>query len=55
MRVLNGSDQVYAGQGGSRSKLKLRALGSKVADGYLATITLVVDPAATPAAVGVGG
>jgi protocatechuate 3,4-dioxygenase beta subunit len=55
VRVLNGSDQVYAGQGGSRSTVKLRPLGSKVADGYLGAITLVVDPAATPAGVGVGG
>jgi protocatechuate 3,4-dioxygenase beta subunit len=55
VRVLNGSDQVYVGQGGSKSRLKLQPLGSQVADGYLATITLVVDPTATPAGVGVGG
>ena len=55
VRVLNASDQVYAGQGGSRSRLRLSKLGSEVSDGYLGTITLVVDPSATPAGVGVGG
>jgi protocatechuate 3,4-dioxygenase beta subunit len=54
VRVLNASDRVYSEQGGARSRLELKLLGSKVADGYLGTITLVVNPAATPAAIGVG-
>jgi protocatechuate 3,4-dioxygenase beta subunit len=54
-RVPNGQDHVYAEQGGSVMKLKLSKLGSTVARGYLAAITLIVDPSATPAGVGVGG
>ena len=54
-RVLNSADRVYTEQGGAKSTLKLGKLGSQVSDGFLAAITLVVDPAATPAAVGVGG
>jgi protocatechuate 3,4-dioxygenase beta subunit len=52
-RVLNAADHVYADEGGSKSVLKLSRLGSRVAEGFLGTITLVVDPTATPAAVGV--
>jgi protocatechuate 3,4-dioxygenase beta subunit len=54
-RVLNTADHVYAEQGGSKSMLKLSRLGSSVSDGFLATVTLVVDPDATPAAIGVSG
>lgn len=54
-RVLNTQDHVYTGQGGPKVLVKLKKLGAGVAEGFLGTITLVVDPAATPAAVGVGG
>lgn len=54
-RVLNTADRVYTEQGGPRELLRLRKLGARAADGYAGTITLVVDPAATPAAVGVSG
>jgi len=54
-RVLNPDDHVYATEGGSKVLLKLRKLGASVAKGYTGAITLIVDPAASPAAVGVGG
>ncbi|HEY3921276.1 MAG TPA: intradiol ring-cleavage dioxygenase [Gaiellaceae bacterium] len=54
-RVLNTADHVYADEHGSKSVLKLSRLGSSAADGYLGTITLVVNPSATPAAVGASG
>jgi len=54
-RVLNSADHVYTEQGGSKSKLTLSKLGASVSDGFLATITLVVNPVSTPAAVGVSG
>ena len=52
-RVLNGADRVFTEQGGSKSMLTLTRRGASVADGYLGAIRLVVDPASTPAAVGV--
>jgi protocatechuate 3,4-dioxygenase beta subunit len=54
-RVLNTADHVYAAQGGSKILLKLSKLGATVSKGYAGAITLVVDPAATPVGVGVGG
>lgn len=54
-RTFDSGDRVYTEQGGKRSPLKLSRLGASVSDGYLGTITLKVDPAATPAAVGVAG
>jgi protocatechuate 3,4-dioxygenase beta subunit len=54
-RTTNSADRIYTQQGGSKSRLKLTRLGSSVADGFLGTITLAVNPAATPAAVGVAG
>jgi protocatechuate 3,4-dioxygenase beta subunit len=52
-RVANSADHVYAQEGGSKSMVKLKRLGSGVSDGLAGTITLVVNPAATPAPVGV--
>jgi protocatechuate 3,4-dioxygenase beta subunit len=52
-RVMNTSDRVYEQQGGSKSMLILTKLGSAVSDGFLGVVRLVVDPTATPAAVGV--
>jgi hypothetical protein len=52
-RVLNSADHVYLDQGGSKAMLRLRRIGSTVAGGYVGTITLVVDPTATPQPVGV--
>jgi hypothetical protein len=54
-RVLNTNDSVYTNQHGSSVKLRLSKLGSSVSDGFLGVITLVLDPAATPASVGVSG
>jgi protocatechuate 3,4-dioxygenase beta subunit len=54
-RVLNANDSVYTNQHGSSVKLRLSKLGSSVSDGFLGAITLVLDPAATPASVGVSG
>jgi len=51
-RTYNGEDGVYTRENGSRVVLKLRKLGAGVPGGFLGAITLVVDPAATPAAVG---
>jgi protocatechuate 3,4-dioxygenase beta subunit len=54
-RVLNGQDHVYTEQGGVRALLRLAALGTTARAGYRGSITLVVDPGSTPAAIGVGG
>jgi protocatechuate 3,4-dioxygenase beta subunit len=54
-RTLNTADHVYTEQGGPKTMLKLTKVGATVADGFRGTITLVVSPQATPAAVGVGG
>jgi protocatechuate 3,4-dioxygenase beta subunit len=54
-RVLNRQDHVYTEQGGARALLRLAPLGRTARAGYRGSITLVVDPGATPAAVGVGG
>jgi protocatechuate 3,4-dioxygenase beta subunit len=51
-RILDPADGVYTEQGGARSLLKLSRLGATVADGYLATVTLGVNPASTPAKIG---
>jgi len=51
-RVLNTQDRVYSEQGGGKALLKLTRLGSSVGDGLLGTMTLVVDPSATPALIG---
>jgi protocatechuate 3,4-dioxygenase beta subunit len=49
-------DMVYGGQGGSGSVAKLTAVTStQLSDGYVATLTVAVDPAATPGLVGIGG
>ena len=50
-RITHAQDMVYSQQGGSRSVLTLRRLGPTDAQGFLATMTLVVNPAATPAPV----
>ena len=54
-RTYNTQDHVYEEQGGAKLLLKLAKLGTSVSHGFSGAITLVVDPAATPAAVGVGG
>lgn len=53
-RVLNTADRVYTQQGGAKSQVKLARRGSSVAKGYTGTITLAIDPSATPAATGTG-
>ncbi len=54
-RTLDPVDSVYTQQGGKKSVLRLRLLGNSVSSGYLGTITLGVNPASTPAAVGQSG
>jgi protocatechuate 3,4-dioxygenase beta subunit len=54
-RVLDPADGVYTEQGGAKSLVKLNLLGATVANGFLGTVTLGVNPASTPAAVGVSG
>jgi len=54
-RTYNSQDRIYTEQGGSRVLLTLTKLGSKVSDGFLGVITLVLDPEATPASVGISG
>ena len=54
-RVLDPADSVYTQQGGSKSLVALTMLDTTVAAGFLATVTLGVNPASTPSAVGVGG
>jgi protocatechuate 3,4-dioxygenase beta subunit len=49
-RTTRAQDMVYTQQSGSRSVLSIRRLGATDAQGFLGTITLVVNPAATPAA-----
>ena len=51
-RTLNTQDMVYTQQNGPKVLLTLSKLGSAVADGFFATMTLVVDPGATPALIG---
>jgi protocatechuate 3,4-dioxygenase beta subunit len=51
-RTYNSQDRVYTEQGGSRVLLRPTRLGARLSDGLRAVITLVVDPKATPAAVG---
>jgi protocatechuate 3,4-dioxygenase beta subunit len=45
-RTYNTHDQIYVNQGGSKVLLELTRLGASVSAGYLAAITLVVNPAA---------
>ena len=51
-RTLNTQDMVYTGQHGSKVLLHLSRLGAAVTSGFLGTMILVVDPAATPSPVG---
>ncbi|HEY2820411.1 MAG TPA: intradiol ring-cleavage dioxygenase [Candidatus Acidoferrum sp.] len=49
-------DMVFDGQSGSGSVAKLTAITStQLSDGYVATLTVAVDPGATPKLVGIGG
>jgi protocatechuate 3,4-dioxygenase beta subunit len=54
-RVLDPADNVYTQQGGAKSLVALTMLGTSVADGFLGTVTLGVNPASTPSAVGGNG
>jgi len=49
-------DMVFGGQGGAGSVAKLTPVTStQLSDGYVATLTVAIDPAATPGLVGIGG
>jgi protocatechuate 3,4-dioxygenase beta subunit len=49
-------DMVYGGQSGAGSVAKLTPVTStQLSDGYIATLTVAVDPEATPKLVGIGG
>jgi len=55
-RTLQSQGSIFSGEHGSSSVVTLAPLKpGSVADGYLATIMLGVDPNVTPAAVGGGG
>jgi protocatechuate 3,4-dioxygenase beta subunit len=47
-RVTNDQDSIYTGQSGADALVVLTALGSSPSAGYKATITLGVDPTASP-------
>jgi protocatechuate 3,4-dioxygenase beta subunit len=50
-RVANAQDNIYTGQGGSRSRVALsRRTGSLASAGFNGAVTLAVRPSATPAA-----
>jgi protocatechuate 3,4-dioxygenase beta subunit len=49
-------DMVYGGQSGAGSVAKMTPVTlTQLSDGYVATLTVAVDPAATPKMVGIGG
>jgi protocatechuate 3,4-dioxygenase beta subunit len=55
-RTMNSQDQISNGQQGSKFQLQLTPLQpGSIAGGFSTTVTLGVDPNATPAAVGAGG
>jgi hypothetical protein len=55
-RTTLGEDMVFNGQGGAGSVAGLTPVTStQLSDGYVATLTIAVDPEATPKLVGFGG
>jgi len=55
-RTTQAEDGIFNSQHGAASMVKLERLRSSTNDeGFLATVTLAVDPDATPAPVGMGG
>jgi protocatechuate 3,4-dioxygenase beta subunit len=54
-RTTQAEDHVFTEQHGSTQMLAIDRLGRKDSDGFVATITVAVDPNATPGPVGPGG
>jgi protocatechuate 3,4-dioxygenase beta subunit len=54
-RTTKETDGVYRGENGEESVMAIRPVSTNIAAGYVAEITLAVDPAASPKAVGMGG
>jgi protocatechuate 3,4-dioxygenase beta subunit len=54
-RTTQAEDQIFTGQQGAEQMLKIERLGKTDAEGFLATVTVAVDPEATPAPVGMRG
>jgi len=54
-RTLQSQDGIFNSQHGAASMVNLARLGRADAEGFVATVTLAVDPEATPAPVGFGG
>jgi hypothetical protein len=54
-RTHNEEDGIFRGQGGAGGMLVLKPSGKAVANGLVATVTMGVDPDATPAPVGMNG
>ncbi len=55
-RTTQAEDGIFTGQHGAASMLSMTRLkAASNADGFLATVTLAIDPEATPAPVGAGG
>jgi protocatechuate 3,4-dioxygenase beta subunit len=54
-RTTQAEDHVFNEQHGADCMLTMERLGKNDSDGFRATVTLAVDPEATPSSVGVGG
>jgi protocatechuate 3,4-dioxygenase beta subunit len=54
-RTTQEEDHVFSEQHGSEQMVSISRLGKSNSDGYLATVTVAVDPEANPKPVGVGG
>jgi protocatechuate 3,4-dioxygenase beta subunit len=54
-RTTQAEDQIFRSQHGAEQMLTVARLGKSDADGFLATVTVAVDPEANPAPVGMGG
>ena len=54
-RTTQDEDMVFNPQHGYEQMVAISRLGKSDTDGFLATVTLAIDPEATPAPVGVGG
>jgi protocatechuate 3,4-dioxygenase beta subunit len=54
-RTTQTEDHVFQEQHGSEQMVRIERLGKSNAEGFLATVTLAVDPEATPRPVGPGG
>jgi protocatechuate 3,4-dioxygenase beta subunit len=54
-RTTQAEDGIFNSQHGAEGMLKMERLGKADSDGFRATVTLAIDPEATPAPVDIGG